>query len=148
MNLHELVADIKKEQKMSMDELLMTLTTAVTEEKEECELFKKLYKKAYGSTLSDSMCKAWVESIYGESPKWTISQTTDLCERLGVTSNTMTKYEFWACTNAFYSDFYKLAKKYELENDPEFFGELVKEYFEDEDAHDKTPANYYFTFVI
>lgn len=148
MNLHELVAEIKKEQKMSTDDLLMILTSAVTDKKSECELFKKLYKKAYGDTLSDAMCKNWVGSIFGDTPKWTYSQTSELAEQIGISFNTISKMEFWACVNAFYSDFYKLAKKYDLDGDAIFFGELVKEYFEDEDAHDKTPANYYFSFII
>lgn len=147
MKLHQLVSDIKKDQKIPTEELLMILTTAITDNKDECELSKHLYHKAYGDSLSEEMCKKWVASIYADEPKWTVSQTSSVGESIGVSWNKLSKYEFWACMNAFYSDFYKLAKKYGHDEDAEYFAEYTWEFFDDEDAHDKTPANYYLSFV-
>lgn len=145
--LHQLVSDIKKEQKIPTDDLLMILTTAVTDGVDECDTTKKLYKKAYGDTLSEDMCKRWMDEMYGDSPVWTVSQTTTVGEEMGVSWSKITKYEFWAFMNAFYDDFYDQAKRYNHESDPEYFASIVWAYFNDEDAHDKTPASYYFNYV-
>ena len=145
--LHQLVSDIKKEQKIPTDDMLMILSTAVTEGKDECELIKHLYKKAYGDSLSEEMCKRWVEDMYGDSPVWTLSQTSSVAENLNISWNKMTKNEFWALMNAFYDDYYDHAKKYGHESDPEYYASIVYSTFNDEDAHNKTPANYYFNFV-
>lgn len=145
--LHQLINDVKKEQKISTDELIAMLSNAVTEGKEESDLVKCIYKKAYGDTLSEEMCKRWVGDLYGDNPIWTLSQTTSVGENLGVSWNKISKYEFWAFMNVFYDDFYEHAKRFGHETDPEFYGDIVWSYFCDEDAHDKTPANYYFSFV-
>ena len=40
-----------------------------------------------------------------------------------------------------------MQKKYGHESDPEYYASIVYSTFNDEDAHNKTPANYYFNFV-
>lgn len=87
------------------------------------------------------------ENMYGDSPVWTLSQTSSVAENLNISWNKMTKYEFWALMNAFYDDYYDHAKKYGHESDPEYYASIVYSTFNDEDAHNKTPANYYFNFV-
>ena len=49
--------------------------------------------------------------MYGDSPVWTLSQTSSVAENLNISWNKMTKYEFWALMNAFYDDYYDHAKK-------------------------------------
>lgn len=154
MSLSELIAEIKKDQKLSNEMLVTILTDAVENEDEPTCTYKMIYKKAYGEHLTESICKAWVKSMKvtdgserttGE--KWTYEQTCELGNKLQNNWTVINKWEWYAAVNAWYSDFYKTAKEFELENEPDFFGMLVMDYFYDEDAKNKNPFIYYFTFV-
>lgn len=154
MSLSDLIAEIKKEQKLSNETLVTLLTEAVENEEEAMCTYKVIYKKAYGEHLTESICKSWVKSMAvtdgserttGE--KWSIDQTTEVGNKLQNNWNVINKWEWYAVMNAWYSDYYKTAKEFEVENEAEFFGMLAMDFFFDEDAKCKTPFNYYFTFV-
>lgn len=154
MSLSELITEIKKEQKLSNETLVTLLTEAIENEEEAMCTYKMIYKKAYGEHLTESICKAWVKSMAvtdnsdrttGE--KWCIDQTTEVGNKLQNNWNVINKWEWYAVMNAWYSDYYKTAKEFEVENEAEFFGMLAMDFFFDEDAKCKNPFNYYFTFV-
>ena len=154
MSLSDLIAEIKKEQKLSNETLVTLLTEAVENEEEAMCTYKVIYKKAYGEHLTESICKSWVKSMAvtdgsdrttGE--KWSIDQTTEVGNKLQNNWNVINKWEWYAVMNAWYSDYYKTAKEFEVENEAEFFGMLAMDFFFDEDAKCKNPFNYYFTFV-
>lgn len=146
MSLAALISDIKKDQKISSETLISILTEAVENEDDSVCTYKMIYKKAYGNKLNETMARDWVNKLES-GQKWTMEQTSEVGHRVGVDWNKISKIEFWACMNAFYSDFTRTAKKYELLDEPEFFGDIVWDYFNDDDAHDKCPLNYYFSFV-
>lgn len=147
MELNNLIADIKKDGKLSNDELMIMLIESIeNEEAPECT-YKKLYSKCYGNHLTPSTCQHWVDSLQS-GRKWTLEQTSDVGQRLRVDWTKITKHEFYACMNAFYPDFMKTAEEYQIQEDPEFFGGIVWDFFNDDDAHNKTPFTYYFTFVL
>lgn len=154
MSLSDLIAEIKKEQKLSNETLVTLLTEAIENEEEAMCTYKIIYKKAYGEHLTESICKSWVKSMAvtdgsdrttGE--KWSIDQTTEVGNKLQNNWNVINKWEWYAVMNAWYSDYYKTAKEFEVENEAEFFGMLAMDFFFDEDAKCKNPFNYYFTFV-
>lgn len=154
MSLSDLIAEIKKEQKLSNETLVTLLTEAIENEEEAMCTYKIIYKKAYGEHLTESICKSWVKSMVitdgserttGE--KWSIDQTTEVGNKLQNNWNVINKWEWYAVMNAWYSDYYKTAKEFEVENEAEFFGMLAMDFFFDEDAKCKNPFNYYFTFV-
>lgn len=154
MSLSDLIAEIKKEQKLSNETLVTLLTEAVENEEEAMCTYKVIYKKAYGEHLTESICKSWIKSMAvtdgadrttGE--KWSIDQTTEVGNKLQNNWNVINKWEWYAVMNAWYSDYYKTAKEFEVENEAEFFGMLAMDFFFDEDAKCKNPFNYYFTFV-
>lgn len=154
MSLSDLIAEIKKEQKLSNETLVTLLTEAVENEEEAMCTYKVIYKKAYGEHLTESICKSWVKSMAvtdgserttGE--KWSIDQTTEVGNKLQNNWNVINKWEWYAVMNAWYSDYFKTAKEFEVENEAEFFGMLAMDFFFDEDAKCKNPFNYYFTFV-
>lgn len=154
--LHSLVAEIQKEQKIPTAELVMILTTAICEEEPCCDTYKHIYEKAYGYHLNKETAERWVKSLpvtdgsdreHGE--KWTIDKTSEIGQRLGVDWGKMNKYEWYAGMNAWYSDFYRTAQKYELEKEAEFYADLLMDYFcYDSDAKRKTMFNYYFEHVV
>ena len=155
MELSELISDIKKEDKMTNDEIVKYLIASIEEEADPSCIYQELYKNAFGEHLTESVCRDWVKHLdvtdgsdreTGE--KWSINQTSELGQRMGMSWDKMTKCEFYAVMNAFYSDFYKTGKMFEIETEPEFYASLVMDYFcNDADSHDKTPFRYYFTFV-
>ena len=154
MELTELIMEIKKEGKINTDSLIAMLSEAIEDDKDLNCVYKDVYKKAYGEKLSENLIKAWVHNMSvtdgserSTGEKWTVEQTTDVGNRIGVKWDKISKYEFYAFMNAFYSDFYRTAKKYELHDEPEFFADLVWDYFCDDDAVNKTPFMYYFSFV-
>lgn len=151
--IKDLISEIRKENKIPVDDLMAILSEAVEEEEETSEVFKVLYKKAYGEHLSKETCEDWVRCLdvtdgsereTGE--KWSLEKTYDIASKLGVLQK-MNKYEFYAVMNAFYSDFCRTANKHGTDK-PEFYSDLVMDYFvNDVDSHDKTVFMYYFTFV-
>ena len=69
--------------------------------------------------------------------------------KLNVNWNKINEYEWYAAMNSWYSDFYRTAKKYELESEAEFFADLVLDYFLfDTDAKNKSVFNYYFEHIV
>lgn len=155
MELSELIEEVKKEGKMTNDEIMKYLITSIEDDCEPEEVHKELYRKAFGNKLSDSICRDWVMNLdvtdgsgRTNGEKWNINQTTDIAQRMGVSWDKFTKYEWYAILNAYYSDHFKTGKEFEIENEPEFYASLVLDDFcRDTDAHDKTPFNYYFMFV-
>ena len=155
MELSTLISDIKKEDKMSNDDIVKYLITSIEEEADTGCICKNLYQQAFGEHLTEFICRDWVRhmdvtdgSERQDGEKWNVNQTTELAQRMGVTWDKMSKWEWYACVNAWYSDCYKTGKMFEIETEPEFYASLVMDYFcNDTDAHSKTPFTYYFTFV-
>lgn len=153
MKLSSLVSKIKADNKIPTDELLSMLSDAI--EEEDSEVYMKLYKKAYGNHLSKETCEEWVHGIAvtdgserSTGEKWSLETTTELGNRMKVDWQKMNKYEFYAVMNAWYSDYFRTAKKYELETVADFYADLVLDYFcYDVDSHDKTVFCYYFNHV-
>lgn len=156
MKLNELVTEIKKDNKIPVDELLDILSESVSEGVDSVDTYKMLYKKAYGNHLSKETCEHWVKGLEitdgsdrTSGEKWNVDKAMELGQRMGVDWQKMTKYEWYAVMNAWYSDFYRTAKKYELETVPEFYADLVMDYFcNDTDSHDKSVFCYYFNHVV
>lgn len=155
-NLNSLITDIKRDGKIPMEELLTMLSDAIEMKQETSETFKHIYKKAYGNHLSKETCEAWVHGLEvtdgserANGEKWSMEKTTELGNKMGMDWQKMNKCEFYAVMNAWYSDYYRTAKKYELETVPDFYADLVMDYFcYDHDAHDKTVFCYYFNHVV
>lgn len=155
MELYKLIEEVKKEGKMTNEEVMKYLADAIDEQKKPDCIYKDLYKKSFGDKLSDSICRDWVEhmdvtdgSDRKSGEKWNVNQTTEVGQRNGVDWNKISKYEWYALMNAWYSDYFYTAREYEIENEADFYASMVLDFFcRDTDAHSKTPFNYYFTFV-
>ena len=122
MELSKLITDIKKEGKLSNDEIVKHLVESIEEGCDAPCISKDLYHKAYGSHLNESICKDWVMhmditdgSDRETGEKWTINQTTELAQSMNVPWDKITKYEWYACVNAWYSDFFKTGKMFQIE---------------------------------
>ena len=156
MELNDLILEIKKDQKISTDEIISMLTEAIENEEDSVCTYKVLYKKAYGEHLTPSTCKEWVArldvtdgSSRTNGEKWTVEQASDLGQRMGINWNYMTKNEWYAALNVFYSDFFRTANKYQIQDEAEFYADLAVDYFvNDSDGKNKTVFCYYFEHAV
>jgi hypothetical protein len=155
MELSNLISEIKRDGKISSDALVTILADAVQNGDDVTCIYKHVYKKAYGEHLSEKLARDWVkkmsisddsERVTGE--KWTYEQTTDVGNKVDINWNKMTKWEWYAALNGAYSDYYEVAKEYQVETDPEFFASLAKAFWcSDHDVKNKTIFSYYFNYV-
>lgn len=156
MNLKKLTIDIKKDGKITADELSTMMAELIEEEYTPEEIYKTVYEKAYGSALNKHLAECWVHEMSvtdgsdrEDGEMWTCEQTTDVGNKVGIDWNVISKSDWYAVLNASYSDFYKTAKKFGHEDDPLFFAGLAKDFWIcDDDVKGKTPFSYYFNYVV
>lgn len=72
-------------------------------------------------------------------PHWDMAQTEDVRKQHGYTCDPA---EFYAAINMCYSDYYKLAKDFNL-NNTDFYARMAHAFLDDEDAGENKIAKYY-----
>ena len=98
--------------------------------------------------MTREMAEDWVNSMEGSDPakqhggKWTMEQIKPIAQKYGVPTEGEKFYEFWAIMNAMYSDYYPVAKKYNVLS-PDFFADLSMAFINDKDAVENKVAMYY-----
>ena len=89
----------------------------------------------------------WVEGMHGEDPavpvgaKWTMEQAKPIAIKYGVQPETQEFIDLWAAMNAMYSDYFGIAKKYNVVT-PEFFADMAMAFLHDKDAKGNKLARY------
>lgn len=106
------------------------------------------YAQDDGDELSYREMKDWVNNmettdsngnIVKRGEKYSMAQTMELAQRLGVKFDKFSEEEFWVAMNAVYSDYYCV-----LGDNPEMYAKLAKAFLCDSDAvRDKLSAYYY-----
>lgn len=105
-------------------------------------------KRSGNHKLTREMAEEWVENLEGSDPntprgaKWTMDQVKPLATKYGIPTEGEKFYEFWAVMNAMYSDYFTIAKKYNLVN-ADFFADLSMAFINDKDAVKGKTAMYY-----
>lgn len=98
--------------------------------------------------LTREMAEEWVEGMESSDPakphggKWTMDQVKPVAQKYGIPTEGEKFAEFWAVMNALYSDYYAVAKKYNLLT-PDFFADLSMAFINDKDAVENKAAVYY-----
>lgn len=98
--------------------------------------------------LTREMAVDWVEGMESADPqkprggKWTMDQVKPVATKYGVPTEGERFWEFWAVMNALYSDYYSVAKKYNVLT-PEFFADMAMAFINDKDAVEEKSAVYY-----
>lgn len=101
-----------------------------------------------GHKLTREQAETWVKSMRGEDPavptggKWTMEQVEPIAIKYGVQPGTEDAVELWATMNAMYSDYFGIAKKYNV-NTPEFYADMAMAFIHDKDAKPGKVAMYY-----
>ena len=90
----------------------------------------------------------WVEGMESLDPakphggKWTVEQIKPIAQKYGVPTEGEKFWDFFAVMNALYSDYYGVAKKYNVLN-PEFFADMSMAFINDKDAVENKALMYY-----
>lgn len=130
------------------------------EDEEELRKSKKAQRVRAGGTfwmdsppdtheMTKESARAWVASMHGSDPakpkggKWSMEDVKPYAQRMGIPTEGVEFYEFFAIMNAMYSDYFEVAKKYNLQNNPAFFADMAKAWLHDEDAVENKAAMYY-----
>lgn len=98
--------------------------------------------------LTLETAKEWVRSMCNTDPNrpegecWTMDEVKEIVRSMGMPMTEKKLIEFYAVINAMYSDYYKVAEKFDLVED-DFFACLAKAFIEDEDAVKDKAAAYY-----
>lgn len=98
--------------------------------------------------LTREMAEEWVAGMEGSDPakphggKWTMDQVKPIAQKYGVPTEGDRFVEFWAVMNALYSDYYPVAKKYNVLT-PDYFADMAMAFINDKDAVKNKAAVYY-----
>lgn len=90
----------------------------------------------------------WVSRMRGEDAsrptgeKWSAHDLHEMAEKYGIKPDSEKFWEFYAMTNAMYSDYCAVAKKFNITS-PEFYGAMAKAWMDDKDAMPNKTALYY-----
>lgn len=91
----------------------------------------------------------WVKNLkntdkeHPTGPRWSPEEVMPLAEKLDFPKSGDEFWMFYAVMNALWSDYFELAKKYGLQQNPMFFADMTAAWFDDEDAvEDKAEAYY------
>lgn len=152
--VEQLALNILHSDKMSSDEIIRHLASAIDDGIECGEEYKELYEHAYGNKLSNEVITDWVKSMavtdgsereHGQ--KWSVDQCYEVGQKIGFDFNKHSKYDWYAVMNMMYSDNFKTAKAFSLHDDPMFYARLAKDWLCDSDAMKNKLFNYYFSVV-
>jgi len=99
------------------------------------------------SKMSEEALREWVSNMKNTDgttgAHWTIDATTAIRDKLGLKH--ICKHEFWAIMNSLYSDYGKTLTKANVT--PEVYGELARDWIEDDDAV-KAKGSAYYRYVV
>lgn len=90
----------------------------------------------------------WVRSMRNEDKahpvggKWSVDMLKPLAQKYGIPTDGKRFWEFYAMTNAMYSDYGEVARKFGITS-PEFYACMAKAWMDDKDAEPDKTALYY-----
>lgn len=155
--LKHLIHSIKRDSKMPMDEIVHSLVDCIEEvdHKDYAYIYKMLYEKAYGNTLTKEVAEEWVASMdvtdgsgRETGMKYPMDKTTEYGNSVSVDWNKIDKVSWYVAMNMAYSDQYAVAKRYGHEDDPVYFAMVAKaDWVDDHDVKGKSLISYYFKYV-
>lgn len=107
-----------------------------------------------GEKLDRVTAERWVRGMRNEDSarpsggKWTMDELKPMAQKFGINPDPEDEkfIEFWVMTNAMYSDYCGVAKKFNIVS-PEFYGLMAKAWMEDKDAMPNKTALYYENIV-
>lgn len=98
--------------------------------------------------MTREIAEEWTESMHGSDPakpsgaKWAADQIKPIAQKYGIPTEGERFWEFFAVMNAMYSDYYAVAKKYNMLT-PDFFADMAMAFISDKDAVENKTMMYY-----
>lgn len=98
--------------------------------------------------LTKQMAEEWVDSMESEDSEkpegetFTMEHARQLAKKIGYETEGQKAIDFYAILNAVYSDYCKVAEKYDVD-EPEFYACMAKAWLEDKDAVRNKAGAYY-----
>ena len=98
--------------------------------------------------LDRETAEKWVRNMRGEDAarpmggKWSMEDLKPMAQKFGIRPDSKEFVEFYAMTNAMYSDYCEVARKFNITS-PEFYGMMAKAWMDDKDAMPDKTALYY-----
>lgn len=98
--------------------------------------------------MNKETAEKWMRSMRNEDnarptgARWKMDELKPMAEKFGIKPDTEEFYEFAVMTNAMYSDYCGVAKKFNITS-PEFYGMLAVAWMRDKDAVPNKTAMYY-----
>lgn len=98
--------------------------------------------------MTREMAERWVDGLVSDDPakpaggKWSMDQVRPVAQKYGVPTEGEKFFEFWAVMNAMYSDYYAVAKKYNVLSS-DFFADMAMSFIHDKDAVEGKTMAYY-----
>lgn len=98
--------------------------------------------------LDRETAERWVRGMRNEDPnrptgaRWSMDELKPMAQKFGIRPESEEFIEFYAMTNAMYSDYCEVAKKFNITS-PEYYGMMAKAWMEDRDAVPNKTAMYY-----
>lgn len=156
MKVEHLALNILKNNKLSSEEIIRHLASAIDEDIDCTQEYRELYETAYGHRLSNDILMDWVKSMAitdgsdrPDGQMWSVDQCAEYGTKHGIDWNKHSKYEWYAIMNMMYSDFYNVAKSVEMSDNPDFFARMGKSWLCDEDYHGENKLyDYYFSVIV
>lgn len=151
--LSTLVSNISKDGKLDEEEILGTLSDFLERSNSgnDDKAYRCLYEKAYGRTIIKELAETYVKSFAvtddSDRPngmKWTAEQAYTIGNDMNVDWDKFSKWDWFVVLNMMYSDYYKTAKKFEHQDETEFFASLACDWLCDSDAPKDKLYRYYF----
>lgn len=106
-------------------------------------------KRGMPQPITRQRAVEWVGMMKSSDPakpqggRWSMEEVKPYAQRVGIPTEGQEFFEFFAIMNAMYSDYFEVAKKYNMQNNPAYFADLAKAWLHDEDAVEDKAAMYY-----
>ena len=135
--LKKLVSNVRRDNKMTSDELLNCMVAAI----EGCEdeeihksIYQDVYTRSYGEVLTRDVAEDWVKSMKvtdgsgrENGMKWSIEETTDVGKSVEIDWSKISKIDWFIVMNMEYSKHYHTASVFGNEDDPTWFAHIAKD---------------------
>lgn len=98
--------------------------------------------------LDRETAEKWVRKMHNEDSarpmggRWSMEELKPMAQKFDIKPDSEEFVEFYAMTNAMYSDYCEVAKKFNITS-PEFYGMMAKAWMDDKDAMPDKTALYY-----
>lgn len=98
--------------------------------------------------MNRETAERWVRNMKGEDSarptggRWTMEELKPMAQKFGIRPDSEEFIEFYAMTNAMYSDYCAVAKKFNITS-PEYYGMMALAWMRDKDAMPNKTAMYY-----